>query len=78
MNTTSAVMLTGLLVVGGYWSQDQKLNLRIAIGVVALALFLSVLDGYSPDIAGKFAVLVLITAVFLYGPAIAKKAGLTK
>lgn len=71
-------MLTGLLVVGGYWSQDRRLDMRIAIGIVALALFLSIMDGYSPDIAGKFSVLVLLGAVFLYGPAIAKKVGLTK
>lgn len=78
MNTTNAVVLTAFLVVAGRWSEGKPLDIKVAVGTGALALFLSVLSSADEGLAGKFAVLVLVSAVFLYGPAIAKKAGLTK
>ena len=78
MNTTNAVVLTAFLVVGGRWSEGKPLDIKVAIGTGALALFLSALNTANEDLASKFAVLVLVSAVFLYGPAIAKKAGLIK
>lgn len=78
MNTTNAVVLTAFLVVAGRWSEGKPLDIKVAVGTGALALFLSVLNSADEGLAGKFAVLVLVSAVFLYGPAIAKKAGLTK
>jgi hypothetical protein len=78
MNTTNAVVLTGVLVVGGKWAQGTNLNIRIAIGIWALSLFLAVMNESEPELASKFAILVVLGALFLYGPAIVKKIGLTK
>ncbi len=78
MNTTNAVVLTAFLVVAGRWSEGKPLDIKVAVGTGALAIFLSVLSSTDEGLASKFAVLVLVSAVFLYGPAIAKKAGLTK
>lgn len=78
MNTTNAVVGIGILTVAGRWSQGKPLDIKVAIGVGALSLFLAAFNDSYPELAGKFAVLVLIAAVFLYGPAIAKKLGLTK
>lgn len=78
MDTTNAVVGTGILTVAGRWAQDKPLDIRVAIGVGALALFLAAFNNSYPELAGKFATLVLVAAVFLYGPAIAKKMGLTK
>lgn len=78
MNATSAAVLTGLIVVAGNWSQGKPMTMRIAIGIVAMTLFLTILNESVPEVANKLAVLVVVSAVFLYGMPIAKKAGLIK
>lgn len=78
MNTTNAVLMTGLLVVAGRWADGKPLDIKLAVGTAGLALFLAVMNASQPELAGKFAVLVLVGAVFLYGPTIVKKTGLTK
>lgn len=78
MNTTNAVVLTSVVVVAGHWANDKKLSIRVAIGAGALAFGLAALDQSSPELASKFAILILVAAVFMYAPGIAKKAGLTK
>jgi len=70
--------MTGVLVVAGRWANDKPLDIRVAVGTAGLALFLAVINSSSPELASKFAVLILVSAVFLYGPGIVKKAGLTK
>lgn len=77
-STTNAVVLTGAIVVAGQWAQDRKLTIKIAVGGAALMLFLAALNEANEPLASKFAVLVLLGATFLYGPAIAKKTGLAK
>lgn len=78
MNVTNAAVLTGVIVVAGHWAQDKQLNVRIAIGTGGLAIGLAIMNDSAPDLASKFATLIVIAAVFLYGPAIVKKAGLVK
>ena len=78
MNTTNAVVGVGILTVAGRWSQNKPLDIRVGIGIGALALFLAAFNDSYPELAGKFTVLILLSAVFLYGPAIAKKSGLIK
>ena len=78
MNTTSAVVLTGAIVVGGYWANDRKLTIRLAVGAGVLMFGLAALNEADPGLAGKFAVLIVVAALFMYGPGIAKKTGLTK
>lgn len=78
MNTTNAVLMTGLVVVAGHWASGKSLSIRLAVGTAGLSLFLAVLNESNPELAAKFAVLILVGAVFMYGPGIFKKAGLTK
>lgn len=78
MNTTNWVLLTGLVVVAGHWANGKPLDIRLAVGTAGIALFLAVINASSPELASRFAALVLIGAVFIYGPGIAKKTGLTK
>lgn len=75
MNTTSAVVATGVIVTIGQWSDDKHLSVRVVVGAGALALALAAM----PDVlAERFAALFLVVAAFLYIPSIAYKAGLTK
>lgn len=78
MNTTNAVLMTSLIVVAGRWANEKPLDIKLAVGTAGLALFLAVINASQPELASKFAVLILLSAVFLYGPGIVKKAGLTK
>jgi len=78
MNTTTSVVATGVIVIAGRWANDKPIELRIVIGAGAFALGLSLLSGADPELASKFALLVLIVALFRYGPHIMNKVGLTK
>jgi hypothetical protein len=75
MDTTTSVLLTGVIVAIGRWVNDQKLTPRIAIGVVILALFLSLMGQSQPRLASRFAALILIVAVVGYAPSILDKLG---
>lgn len=78
MNTTNAVVLTGLVVVAGRWANSKPLDIRFGVGIAGLTLFLAALNSSSPELASRFAVLILVAAAFTYGPGIFRKAGLSK
>lgn len=75
MNTTTSVLLTGVIVVVGRWAKEQGITSRIVIGVIVLALFLSLLGQSQAKLANQFGLLILITAMFTYGPAILGQLG---
>lgn len=77
MNPTTSVVLTGALAAAGQWAQDKQVTVKMVVGVGVLALFLAVISEANPKLAQQFGVLVLVGAVFLYGPDVAKKLGLT-
>lgn len=76
MNPTNAVVLTGLTVVLGKWSADQAIDVRLVVGITGAALGLAVINEASEDLASKIGLLLLLGAVFIYLPSVAKKAGL--
>lgn len=78
MNTTNAVAMTALLTVAGRWSAGKPLDIRVAVGVGGMALGLSALSSSNEQFASKMATLILVTALFMYGPWIADKAGLIR
>lgn len=78
MNTTSTVVLTGVVVTAGRWSQGKGLTMRIVVGGTFLAIALAAMAEANADLASKFGLLVLAVAVLTYGVDIAKKTGLTK
>jgi hypothetical protein len=78
MDTTNAVAMTALLVVAGRWSAGKPLDIKVAVGTGGMALFLAGLSSANQDLAGKFAALIFVSALFVYGPWIADKAGLIK
>lgn len=75
MNTTTTVVGTGVLVAAGRWANNQPLDIRIAIGVGAFALILSLIGNADEDLAAKFALAVFILACFRYLPGIVQKLG---
>lgn len=78
MNTTTSTVLTAVIVTTGQWSQGKSLSIRIFVGMGMVAIFLAVIAEADAEMAQKFGALILIAAVFLYGPSITKKLGFTK
>lgn len=73
MNTTNAAVTAGALTVLGRWSEGDSLSVRIVVGVVTLALMLSVL----PEKVGRpFAWLIVFAVLFRYGTSIVEATGL--
>jgi hypothetical protein len=78
VNTTTSVLLTMAIVIGGRWAQGETIHPRIVVGVLGSAVFLSLIgEFYDAGLAKMFGVMILLTAVFAYLPDITKKLGLT-
>lgn len=79
MDTTTSVVATVLITTFGQWStKDGKVSIKLVVGMMALAVFLSMLDSANSELARKFAVLILVSAVFMYAVPISQKLGLIK
>lgn len=78
MNSTSSVVLTGVVVGAGRWANDKPITITVVVSVTFLAIILAVMSEADADFGSKMGLLVLVAAVFTYGPAIVKKAGLVK
>jgi hypothetical protein len=76
MDPLNSVVLTGAVVTAGKWAKGDSLSINTVVGAGFLAIGLSVMNGSAPELAGKFATLVLVVALFMYGPALAWRAGL--
>lgn len=75
MDTTTAVVATGVVVTAGRWSEDKDIPFRIFVGFGFLAIMLAVLSSTNEKLAESFAALVLVSAALLYAVPIAKKIG---
>lgn len=77
MDTTTSTLLSGLIVIGGQVSEGKGVSLKIIIAVLFMAMMLSVMGEGNAKFAQKFGLLILVCAVFGYGPSILDKTGLT-
>lgn len=79
MDTTTSVVAAVLIVAVGQWSKkDGKISIKLVIGMMFLAIFLSALSSANEKLAQQFAALILVGAVFTYFMPIAKKLGYSK
>jgi hypothetical protein len=78
MNPISALALTGALVVVGKWGKGQKLDIRMAVGFAVLLVMFTIGEDINPQLTRGFAVLVLLTALLVYGPGVVKALGFSK
>lgn len=76
MNPATASVVTGVTVLVGEWAKDEPVSIRVVVGGMVLAVGLSVIAESAPDVASKFATLIVLVTAFRYGPAIAYKSGL--
>lgn len=78
MDITTSVVATGAITAAGKWANGDSLDVKLAIGVGAFALILTLIAQANEKLASQFALLVLLLAMFRYVPGIASKVGLTK
>ncbi len=79
MDTTTAAFGTAVIVTAGQWAKDGKgPSIKVIVGMLFLAYFLTFMSAGNPKLASQFAVLILVGALITYTIPITKKLGLTK
>lgn len=78
VSASGSMVLTGVTVVAGQWSKGNLLPARAVIGLGFTAIVIALLSEADPEFGAQFALLVLIGAIFVYGPSIAKKLGVAR
>jgi uncharacterized membrane protein YfcA len=66
MNTTTVAVGTGAVVVAGRWANGEQVNIKIAIGVGAYAICLSILSAADAGMANTLAFMVFFLACTYY------------
>lgn len=78
MDTSTSTLLTGLVVTGGQVADGKGVSLHVIVAVLFVAIVLSLMGEANAKLAQQFAALILVAALFTYGPAILKGLGLSK
>lgn len=65
------VLLSGVVVVAGRWTQNKPLDLPAVVALFFLAIMVSILSQVNEEIGRGFAVLILVSVVYVYGRDIA-------
>ncbi len=78
MRYQTLAVVTVILAIGGHFAQhpgDMPGVVKVVVGGTAYAIGLAIIGMVDEGLAMGFAVLVLITALMFYGPALSKKLG---
>lgn len=78
MNTTTAVVLTGVVTTAGQWVESKQVSIRTFVGIGVFALALSAMGEVNAQLAEQFGVLVLVAALLYYTIPISKALGYTR
>jgi hypothetical protein len=79
MDTTSAVVATGIVVFAGQWAKENEgPSIKLAVGGMVLAVFLAAMSQSNEKLASQFATLILVGALLTYVIPITKKLGYSK
>lgn len=79
MDTTSAVVATGIVVFTGQWAKENEgPSIKLVVGGMVLALFLAAMSQSNEKLASQFATLILVGALLTYVIPITKKLGYSK
>jgi small basic protein len=78
VNTTSSVVLTGVVTSAGQWAQNKTVNIQTFVGIGVLAVSLAAIGEVNAKLAEQFGLLVLVAAILYYAIPIAKGLGYYK
>lgn len=76
MNTTTAAVGTGAIVVAGRWAAGFKIDIQIGVGIGVYAVALSMLSSTNALLGSQVAILVLFAAMAVYLEPLLIKMGL--
>ena len=76
IGTGTTVLATAGVVALGIWANDKTISMKYVVGTGMYAAGLSIVGEANPDFAAKVGLLVFVTAILVYGPAVAAKLGL--
>lgn len=76
MNPIPAAILTAGITTLGRWAKGEGLTVTTVVGLVFLAIFLSVLEQANGKAARAFGLLVVVSVAIVHLPAILPKANL--
>lgn len=71
MNPTTALVLTGGVVIVGHLVQDKRVPIKVFVGIGITAIVVSGLAEANAKLGQQFALLLLVAAMMIYGPPIA-------
>jgi len=76
MDTTTSVVAAVVIVTAGQWAEeDGTVSIKLVVGMMVLAIMLSMLDSANEKLAKQFATLILVGAAFTYTLPISEKLG---
>lgn len=79
MDTTSSVVVAVIVTAVGQWAKPNgKISMKLVIGMMVLTMFLAALESSNEQLARKFALLILVSALFANIIPISKKLGFSK
>lgn len=78
ISPVSSAIITGGIVTTENLITEHKLSFRQLAGVGIYVIVLAMINEVNSDLAAKFGLVVMITAVFLYAPKIINTLGVGK
>lgn len=78
MPTTVTVVGTVAIVALGRWSQDKPITMKFAVGTGIYAVIIAMVTSGNQKFGEQLALLVLVSAFFMYIQSIARGLGLAK
>jgi hypothetical protein len=78
MNPVVTAVVVGVMTTLGRWARGKSLDINTVVGVVVLAVILSIIDAANGKLARTFGVLVIVGVGLAHLPIILKATGMTK
>lgn len=79
MDTTTSVVAAVVVTAVGEWAKpDGHVSVKLVVGMMVLSVFLSTMASANEELAKRFAMLILVGAVFVNAIPISKKLGFSK
>lgn len=72
MDTTSWLLLAGVVVIAGKWSQGKGMDVPAVIALTLIAAMIAIMAQVQPKIANLMTVLVVVVVTLTYGSSILK------
>lgn len=73
MSPGTAALATGIVVVLGRWADGKELSMKILVGAVMLAIFLTIMAESNQKLASEFGMLILVGALLVNGQPLFKQ-----